>query len=157
MILRAAILFHEPRSAGVSPAGSPSVSLGVGAGGETPPEPAAEDGRATVALVHGPKVHPILEVGASHEPERRSPTRLVGSDFLPTGRDGGWRSHRLVHGAVSRSERNKGLPMNRGAGFPACGFTGLSSPVFPSRVIIRFMVPRHIQFWKSPLLINFQP
>ena len=37
--------FHEPaRSAGVPPAGSPSVSRGVGTGGETPPEPAAGDG-----------------------------------------------------------------------------------------------------------------
>jgi len=65
--------FYEPRTAGVSPAGSPSASLGVGTGGETPPEPAAEDGCATVVLLHGPKVHPILEVVASHEPERRPP------------------------------------------------------------------------------------
>jgi 5-methyltetrahydrofolate--homocysteine methyltransferase len=41
---------HEPRSAGVPPAGSPSVPLGEGTGGETPPEPAAGDGRATSAL-----------------------------------------------------------------------------------------------------------
>jgi len=43
----------EPRSAGVPPAGAPSVSLGGGTGGEAPPEPAAGDGRATVALVVG--------------------------------------------------------------------------------------------------------
>ncbi len=36
-----------PRSAGVPPAGSPGVSPGDGTGGETPPEPAAADGRAT--------------------------------------------------------------------------------------------------------------
>jgi ATP-dependent helicase HrpB len=35
------------RSAGVPPAGSPSVSLGGQTGGGTPPEPAAEDGCAT--------------------------------------------------------------------------------------------------------------
>lgn len=45
---------NEPRSAGGLPAGSPSVSLAVETGGETPPEPAAEDGRGTVAQVHGP-------------------------------------------------------------------------------------------------------
>jgi phosphoglucan,water dikinase len=39
----------EFRSAGVPPTGSPSVSLGGATGGETPPSPAAEDGRATVA------------------------------------------------------------------------------------------------------------
>jgi len=44
---------HESRSAGVPPAGSPSVLLGGGTGGETPPEPAAGDGRATLAPVQG--------------------------------------------------------------------------------------------------------
>ncbi len=41
----------EPCSAGVLPAGSPSAPLGDGTGGETPPEPAAGDGRATIAPV----------------------------------------------------------------------------------------------------------
>ncbi len=40
---------RDQRSAGVPPAGSPSVSLGGATGGETPPEPAAGDGRATIA------------------------------------------------------------------------------------------------------------
>ena len=39
---------HEPRSAGVPPAGSASVPLGEGTGGETPPPLAAGDGCATV-------------------------------------------------------------------------------------------------------------
>jgi hypothetical protein len=59
-------------------------------------------------------------------------------------------------GTVSRSARNKGLSMNlgRSAGFPACGFTGLSSPVFLYRLQIRFMVPKYIQFWRSNLPMN---
>ena len=62
---------HEPCSEGVPPAGSPSVSPGVGTGGETPQEPAASipnRGRGMVAMVQGPKVHPILEIAAPHEP-----------------------------------------------------------------------------------------
>jgi len=74
---------HEPRTAGVPPAGSPSVSLGVGTGGETPPEPAAEDGCGTVALVHGPKVHPILGVETPHEPERRSGIQCADASGQP--------------------------------------------------------------------------
>jgi len=46
--LRRALAIHEPRTAGVSPAGSPSVSLGEETGSETPPSPAAEDGCATI-------------------------------------------------------------------------------------------------------------
>ena len=46
------------------------------------------------------------------------------------------------------------MNLSRGAGFPACGFTGLSSPVFPRRVKIRFTVPMYIQFWRSPLPMN---
>jgi len=66
---------NRPRGAGVPPAGSPSVSLGVGTGGETPPEPAAEDGCGTVALVHGPDVHPILEVAASYDLSAKAASR----------------------------------------------------------------------------------
>ena len=44
---------QHPRTAGVPPAGSPSVSLGGTTGGETPPSPAAGDGRATIAPVPG--------------------------------------------------------------------------------------------------------
>ena len=39
----------SPSTAGVPSAGSPNVPPGGGTGGETPPEPAAGDGRATVA------------------------------------------------------------------------------------------------------------
>jgi hypothetical protein len=67
--VQAAGVSHEPRTAGVPPAGSPSVSLGVGTGGETPPEPAAEDGRGTVALVHGDSEQVRSEPGISHGPE----------------------------------------------------------------------------------------
>ena len=42
---------HEPRSAGVPPAGWPGVSPGDRIGGETPPALAAGDGRATVVPV----------------------------------------------------------------------------------------------------------
>jgi len=65
--------FPAPRGAGVPPAGSPSVSLGVGTGGEPPPEPAAEDGRGTVALVHGPQVGPCA---AGAKPTRGLTARL---------------------------------------------------------------------------------
>jgi hypothetical protein len=44
-----------------------------------------------------------MEHGALHEPERRAPSRRVGCDFLPTGRGGARRSHRLVHGPKVRS------------------------------------------------------
>ncbi len=44
---------HEPRSAGVPPAGWPGVSPGDETGGETPPALAAGDGRATFTPVQG--------------------------------------------------------------------------------------------------------
>jgi len=88
----------ESRCAGVPPAGSPSVSPGVVTGSETPPERAAEDCCGTVALVHGPKVHPILEVEVFHG----SPSgKFVSSEPALTPRGGDSLSPPTQHSACS--------------------------------------------------------
>ena len=64
---------------------------------------APEDGRTPV---HGPNVHPILEVVASHEPERRAPARLDGY---------GHRRAELVLGAPTAVHGPRAGPANKGA------------------------------------------
>jgi len=58
------------RSAGVPLAGSPNVSLGDGTGGEMPPEPAAGDGCATIALFEAPAIKSLAgKLAQLREPE----------------------------------------------------------------------------------------
>jgi hypothetical protein len=72
-----------------------------------------------------------------HEPERRAPSRLVGGDCLPTGRDGARRSHDLVHGrdarqrAVGSSPETTQKPASVGGHTPELRFNAqLSFAIF---------------------------
>ena len=123
---------HEPRSAGVPPAGSPSVSHGVGNGGETPPEPAAEEGRGTVAVAQlsiiiparneegnlprllgslaAQSVRPgeiiVVDDGSTDrtaEVARQNGARVLASQALPAGwRGKTWACHQGAQAAVGQ-------------------------------------------------------
>ncbi len=74
-----ALLAALPRSAGVPPAGSPGVPPGEGTGGETPPEPAAGDGHATVVPISGvgtARPHKLVLAASRDEPSPPPPMPL---------------------------------------------------------------------------------
>ena len=81
------------RGAGVPPASSPSVSLGDATGGETPPQPAAGDGRATIA----PELELVCAFAA------KSNARLTSFEQARNDAQTNWNSFWQTGGAIDLS------------------------------------------------------